>query len=36
MQQAEQAASDLELSRTSRLSAMQRKTLLELLQKIYL
>ena len=36
MVQAEQAATDLEIERSSRLSAAQRKTLLELLQKIYL
>jgi DNA-binding MarR family transcriptional regulator len=36
MQQAEQAATDLEIDRSSRLSAAQRKTLLELLQKVYL
>ena len=36
MQQAEQAATDLEVERSARLTAAQRKTLLELLQKIYL
>ncbi len=36
MQQAEQAASELEIERSARLSPAQRKTLLELLQKIYL
>ena len=36
MQQAEQAATDLEIERSPRLSASQRKTLLDLLQKIYL
>ena len=36
MQQAEQAATDLEIERSSRLTAAQRRTLLELLQKIYL
>ena len=36
MQQAEQAATDLEVERSSRLTAAQRRTLLELLQKIYL
>ena len=36
MVQAEQAATDLEIERSSRLTAAQRKTLLELLQKIYL
>jgi DNA-binding MarR family transcriptional regulator len=36
MEQAEQAATDLEIERSSRLSASQRKTLLDLLQKIYL
>ena len=36
IQQAEQAATDLEIDRSSRLSAAQRKTLLELLQKVYL
>lgn len=36
MVQAEQAATDLEIERSSRLTATQRKTLLELLQKIYL
>ena len=36
MQKAEQAATDLEIERSSRLSASQRKTLLDLLQKIYL
>lgn len=36
MQQAEQTASDLEIEKTSRLTAAQRKTLVELLQKIYL
>lgn len=36
MQQAEQAATDLEIDKSSRLTATQRKTLLELLQKIYL
>ena len=36
MQQAEQAATDLEIDRSSRLTATQRKTLLDLLQKIYL
>ncbi len=36
MQQAEQAATDLEIERSARLTATQRKTLLDLLQKIYL
>ena len=36
MQQAEQAATDLEVEKSARLTAAQRKTLLELLQKIYL
>jgi len=36
MQKAEQAATDLEVARSARLTAAQRKTLLELLQKIYL
>lgn len=36
MQQAEQAATDLEIERSARLTAAQRKTLLDLLQKIYL
>jgi DNA-binding MarR family transcriptional regulator len=36
MVQAEQAATDLEIERSSRLSTAQRKNLLELLQKIYL
>jgi DNA-binding MarR family transcriptional regulator len=36
MVQAEQAATDLEIAKSSRLTASQRKTLLELLQKIYL
>jgi len=36
MQQAEQAATDLEIERSSRLTPTQRKTLLDLLQKIYL
>jgi hypothetical protein len=36
MQKAEQAAADLEVARSARLTAAQRKTLLELLQKIYL
>ena len=36
MLQAEQAASDLEVERSARLTPAQRKTLLELLQKIYL
>jgi DNA-binding MarR family transcriptional regulator len=36
MQKAEQAATDLEVARSARLTATQRKTLLELLQKIYL
>jgi DNA-binding MarR family transcriptional regulator len=36
MQQAERAASELEIEKTSRLTAAQRKTLLDLLQKIYL
>ena len=36
MKQAEQAASDLEIERSSRLTPTQRKTLLDLLQKIYL
>ena len=35
-EQAEQAATDLEIERSSRLTAAQRKTLLELLQKVYL
>lgn len=36
MVQAEQAASDLEVERSARLTPAQRKTLLDLLQKIYL
>jgi len=36
MQQAEQTATDLEIESSSRLTTAQRKTLLELLQKIYL
>ena len=36
MQQAEQAASDLEIERSARLTPSQRKTLVDLLQKIYL
>jgi len=36
MQKAEQAATDLEIECSSRLTAAQRKTLLDLLQKIYL
>ena len=36
MQQAEQAATDLEIERSARLTTAQRKTLLDLLQKIYL
>lgn len=36
MQQAEQAATDLEIDCSSRLTDAQRKTLLDLLQKIYL
>ena len=36
MRQAEQAASELEIERSARLTPAQRKTLLELLQKIYL
>ena len=36
MQQAEQAATDLEIEQSSRLTPTQRKTLLDLLQKIYL
>ncbi|MFM8865041.1 MAG: MarR family winged helix-turn-helix transcriptional regulator [Limnohabitans sp.] len=36
MQQAEQAATELEIERSARLTPTQRKTLLELLQKIYL
>ena len=36
MVQAEQTASDLEIEKTARLTPAQRKTLLELLQKIYL
>ena len=36
MQQAEQAATDLEIERSARLTAAQRKTLLDLLQKVYL
>ena len=36
MQQAEQAATDLEIERSARLTPTQRKTLLDLLQKIYL
>jgi len=36
MQQAEQAATELEIERSSRLTPAQRKTLLDLLQKIYL
>lgn len=36
MQQAEQAATDLEIERSARLTSVQRKTLLDLLQKIYL
>ena len=36
MNRAEQAATELEIEKSSRLTAAQRKTLLELLQKIYL
>jgi DNA-binding MarR family transcriptional regulator len=36
MAQAEQTASDLEIEKTARLTPAQRKTLLDLLQKIYL
>ena len=36
MQQAEQAATDLEIDKSARLTPQQRKTLLDLLQKIYL
>ena len=36
MVQAEQAASDLEIARTRKLTPAQRKTLMQLLQKIYL
>jgi len=36
MLQAEQAATDLEIERSARLTPAQRKTLLDLLQKIYL
>ncbi|MEN9888423.1 MAG: Multidrug resistance operon repressor [Pseudomonadota bacterium] len=36
MQRAEQAAAELEIEKSKRLTAAQRKTLLELLQKIYL
>lgn len=36
MRQAEQAAADLEVERSARLTATQRKTLLDLLQKVYL
>jgi hypothetical protein len=36
MVQAEQTASDLEVEKTTRLTPAQRKTLLSLLQKIYL
>jgi DNA-binding MarR family transcriptional regulator len=36
MQQAEQTATDLEIESSARLTTAQRKTLLELLQKIYL
>jgi hypothetical protein len=36
MVQAEQTASDLELEKTAKLTPSQRKTLLALLQKIYL
>lgn len=36
MQQAEQAATELEIERSAKLTAAQRKTLLDLLQKIYL
>jgi DNA-binding MarR family transcriptional regulator len=36
MQQAEQAATELEVERSARLTPAQRKTLLDLLQKIYL
>ena len=36
MQQAEQTASDLEIEKTAKLTPAQRKTLLALLQKIYL
>ena len=36
MEQAEQTASDLEIEKTARLTPAQRKTLLQLLQKIYL
>jgi DNA-binding MarR family transcriptional regulator len=36
MRQAEQTATDLEIESSSRLTTAQRKTLLDLLQKIYL
>ena len=36
IQQAEQAATDLEIDKSARLTPTQRKTLLDLLQKIYL
>jgi len=36
MQKAEQAATDLEVDRSAKLTAVQRRTLLALLQKIYL
>ena len=36
MEQAEQAATDLEIDKSARLTPQQRKTLLDLLQKIYL
>jgi hypothetical protein len=36
MAQAEQAATELEIEKSARLTAAQRKTLLDLLQKIYL
>ena len=36
MEQAEQTAADLEIEKTSKLTPAQRKTLLTLLQKIYL
>jgi DNA-binding MarR family transcriptional regulator len=36
MEEAEQTASDLEIEKTSKLTPAQRKTLLALLQKIYL
>ena len=36
MEQAEETATALEIEKTARLTATQRKTLLDLLQKIYL